>query len=152
VAQRPDKPILTTRVSDLVSEVVIEWDIVARGSPVTSVQVWIRESDGLTFTTESIYCIPNDATVLSTMSCSVPFSVLISEPYSLPYGSSVFAKVAATNDYGTSEISDQENGAVILHVPSTVTVSNYPAGTSATKITIEWTEPEDDGGSDVLDY
>jgi hypothetical protein len=49
-------------------------------------------------------------------------------------------------------MSDPENGAVILNIPSTVIVSNYPPGTHASKITINWTEPEDDGGSDIIDY
>lgn len=101
-AQIPDQPVLETRMSDLADEVVIEWTVIDRGSPITSVQVWIRESDGLTFTTESTYCVSNDATVLSAMSCSVPVSALITDPYNLPFGSSIYAKVTATNLYGAS--------------------------------------------------
>lgn len=118
-------------MSDLGPEVVIEWTVVERGSPATSIEVQIRESDGLTYTIESSYCISDDSTVLATMSCSVPVATLISSPYNLPYGSSVFAKVSVTNIYGTSDISDAGNGAVILDVPSVVTVWNVPADTNA---------------------
>lgn len=86
------------------------------------------------------------------MSCAVPFSVLTSAPYSLPYGSSIFARVTATNLYGSSDKSASGNGAIILDVPSSVIVSNYPAGTNASKVTLQWTEPTDNGGTEVLDY
>lgn len=86
------------------------------------------------------------------MSCAVPFSVLTSLPYKLKYGSSIYAKVSATNIYGTSDVSEAANGAIILDVPSTVSISNVPAGTNANKITVQWSEPADNGGTDVLDY
>jgi hypothetical protein len=82
----------------------------------------------------------------------VPVSVLVEEPYNLVYGSHIYAKVTATNSYGTSDASEQGNGARIYNVPSTVVVSNYVPGTSATKVTIQWTEPVDKGGALIDDY
>ena len=76
---------------------VVEWIVNERGSAATEVEVEIREFDGITFTTESTYCAPSDAQVLLTMSCEVPFSVLTSLPYHLPYGSSIYARVKVTN-------------------------------------------------------
>ena len=96
---------MITRVSDLNRLVVIQWSVLDRGSPVTDYLVELRQRDGLTFTADSVNCKSNDPTVLATLSCTIPFSKLITEPYNLPYGSSVFARVTATNIYGTSETS-----------------------------------------------
>lgn len=86
------------------------------------------------------------------MSCSVPITTLLASPYNLPWGSSIFAQISATNSYGTSVLSQGDNGAIILTVPSAVVVSNYDAGTSATQIVINWTEAPENGGTLVLDY
>lgn len=82
----------------------------------------------------------------------MPFAALVGAPYNLPYGSSIFARVTASNSYGSSITSDAANGAIILDVPSVVTVVNQAAGTSASKITIEWSEPAVEGGTPVIDY
>lgn len=131
---------------------IITWTVNDRGSPITSFDVKIRESDGLTFTSEAVSCLPSDAILISTMSCSVPITTLLASPYNLPWGSSIFAQISATNSYGTSVLSQGDNGAIILTVPSAVVVSNYDAGTSATQIVINWTEAPENGGTLVLDY
>ena len=69
-----------------------------------------------------------------------PPSTLLAAPYNLPYGSSIYAKVTATNDYGTSARSEEGNGAVILTVPTKVTVSNSLFETNASQVTIKWTQ------------
>lgn len=79
-----------------------------------------------------MYCNSNNNLVLSTLSCSVPITVLLASPYNLPYGSIVYAIVTATNVYGTSIASNTGSGAIILTVPSAVVVSNFAPGTSAT--------------------
>ena len=61
------------------------------GSPWTSFTVLIRESDGLTFT-ESASCDGSDPTILANAACSFDVSVVRAVPYSLEWGSSVFAK------------------------------------------------------------
>lgn len=66
----------------------------------------------------------------------MPVSVLVSAPYNLPYGSSIYARVTAVNLYGISETSEQANGAIILATPSIVVVSNHAPGTDANQITI----------------
>jgi hypothetical protein len=82
----------------------------------------------------------------------VPISTLLAAPYSLPYGSSIYAKVTSTNAYGTSIISEAKNGAVILTVPTTVVLSNSVLETNANQIVINWTQATENGGSVVLDY
>jgi hypothetical protein len=86
------------------------------------------------------------------MSCEVPFSVLTSLPYNLPYGSSIYARVKVTNAYGTSTQSEAGNGAEILDVPAQSTIVNVPEGTNAQKFTVNWSVPLSDGGSPVIDY
>ena len=64
-----------------------------------------------------MYCTPTSASVISLMSCSIPVSVLRSSPYSLTWGSSVYAMITATNVKGNSAQSSAGNGAIILTVP-----------------------------------
>ena len=82
----------------------------------------------------------------------MPIDTLQAAPYNLPWGSSIFARISATNDYGTSDFSASGNGAIILTVPSPVTVANYASLTSASQVTITWTRAAENGGTAVLHY
>lgn len=72
------------------------------GSPITSYTIFIRESDQTTYTTEPISCDGADSTILSETKCRIPVTALKAEPYLLPWGANVYAKVLATNFYGSS--------------------------------------------------
>jgi hypothetical protein len=50
-------------------------------------------------------------------SCTIPVTVLRGTPYDLEWGSSIFAKVIATNIYGDSLESEEGNGAIITTTP-----------------------------------
>lgn len=64
--------------------------------------------------------------------CTVVFATLTSVPYSLTWGSSVYAIVSATNVIGTSAFSSVGNGAVILSIPSQpLSLQNNAAVTTA---------------------
>lgn len=76
----------------------------------------------------------------------------MASPYSLPWGSSIYATVQATNAYGTSGVSLAGNGATILTTPAAVTVSNFAPGTTSTQIYITWTASASNGGTAVIDY
>ena len=106
----------------------------------------------MTFTSEQTYCAPTDATVIADRSCTVPISTLQAAPYNLPWGSHIYARVSATNDYGTSAISASGDGAIILTVPSPVTVANYASLTSASQVSITWTPAAENGGTAILFY
>jgi hypothetical protein len=82
------------------------------GSAIKAYKVAIGQSDGVTFTTETANCH------ISTTSCTVPISILKAEPYSLNVGSSVYAKVLAINESGSSSLSNKGNGAVIPRATS----------------------------------
>lgn len=71
----------------------------------------------------------------------------------MAWGSSIYAKVSATNTYGTSTYSLSGNGAVIVTVPDApVSIQNNEAVTTVNKIGITWSEGYSDGGLSVKDY
>jgi hypothetical protein len=126
----------TTAISS--NFVLVSWSLPdTRGSPITGYTIKIRESDDLTFTHSIADCNGSTSTIISSRSCLIPISTLRSAPFNLPWGSSVFAKVSATNLYGTSDESLQGNGAVILTVPDAPrSVQDDPLVTSGTQIAL----------------
>lgn len=62
-------------------------------------------------------CDGSDSTILANKLCVVPITTLRSAPYDLPWGSSIYAKVKATNIVGTTEYSEAGNGAQIIMEP-----------------------------------
>lgn len=79
--------------------------------------------------------------------------MLLASPYSLPYGSNVFAKVIAYNIYGDSLTSEPGSEAIILTVPDApVTLTEITSDRTENTITFSWTAGAQDGGAPVLDY
>lgn len=69
--------------------------------------------------------------MVDSKQCIIPISVFKAEPYSLAWGDEVYAKVTASNVYGSSTTSLEGNGAVILTVPDApVSLANNPAITN----------------------
>lgn len=90
---------------------------------------------------------------MSEEECEVPILTLKAEPYLLAWGSSVYARVLATNNLGDSLVSDAGNGAIILTYPDApVDLMNDEQQTSGTQISLVWTEGTSSGGTAVLDY
>ena len=54
-------------------------------------------------------------------SCTIQVAKLRAEPFSLEWGTSVYAKIIAINIYGDSVISEPGNGAIIITNPDTPT-------------------------------
>lgn len=79
----------------------------------------IRQVDGVTYSTELTSCDGSSITVLTAETCTIPTSTLLAAPFNLPWGSSIFAKVRASNIVNFSDYSDFGNGAVILTNPDT---------------------------------
>jgi hypothetical protein len=60
-------------------------------------------------------------------------------PFVLPWSSEVWVKVSVTNLYGTSELSDEGNGAVIYAVPDApVNVQENYADRTGSTLGIIW--------------
>jgi hypothetical protein len=78
---------------------------------------------------------------------------LTGEPYLLVQGDSVWAKVTATNSYGTSEESQVGNGDVVVLVPdSPLNLRDDEPVTTAFVIGLLWEDGLNDGGKSVIDY
>lgn len=152
-AQIPDKPNAptTTINGDFVD---ITWDEPAiQGSPITEYRILVRQSDSVTFSTELTNCDGTEQTIIDTRLCSVPIDLLRSSPFSLTWGSSVVATITAFNTYGTSQTSEEGNGAVILTNPDApLNLQEIVVSKTATSISVQWTEGAANGGDDVIDY
>jgi hypothetical protein len=92
--------------------VVITWtEPFNQGSDITGYEIHIQESDGVTFTEELTDC---NRLTSATLTCTVPVITLTTTPYSIAWGESIYAKVAAINIYGISALSHAGNGAQII--------------------------------------
>lgn len=114
-AFKPDPPtvLTTTNTNDLVT---IEWnEPIANGVPITSIEFYILESDGVTYTQEDTprECDGTQVTLISERTCTISLETLKSSPFDLVKDDSVVVKVITTNSYGDSVFSDAGSGAVI---------------------------------------
>lgn len=151
-AQVPDKPAApVTSISG--SNVLIKWDSPDDGSTqITSYLITIRQSDG-SYTEDSTNCNGTQSAIRTSLSCLVPISSLIIQPYNIVWGSQIWAKVVAINIKGSSATSDAGTGAIILTNPDApLALANVAAITLATQIGLTWNIGLKDGGSPVIDY
>jgi hypothetical protein len=116
-AQKPDVPSAPTTAIDG-TYVKISWDVpFTGGSPISAYVVKIRLHDEISFTTELASCNGANPTIISQKYCRVPISTLRSQPFLIPWATSIWAMVQAQNAYGQSAYSDPGNGAIIVTVP-----------------------------------
>jgi hypothetical protein len=103
-------------------------------------KIFIRESDGTTYTqVDDSVCDGTDADVISNTQCTVPISYVRAAPYSLPWGSNVYAKVVGYNTYGDSAMSPAGSEAIILTIPDTpISIAEVEVARSASSITLNW--------------
>ena len=112
-AAKPSVPAAPSTSVNSNTSVTITWTAPYNGgSAITAYTVAIRQSDGSTFATESVYCN------VSTTTCTVPISVIQASPYNHSWGTSIYATVLATNVVGSSVESFSGNGAVITTNPN----------------------------------
>jgi hypothetical protein len=94
--------------------------------------ITIRQSDG-TYSQDVTDCDGSQSSIRTSLSCLVPISTLKAAPYSIAWGSSIYAKVVAKNIKGSSLISNAGNGAVILTNPDApLNLNNVASVTLAT--------------------
>lgn len=99
----------------------------------------IRHSDGVLFSEELINCDGTDETIVSETKCLVPISSFITTPFNLEFGSSVWAKVRATNLVGDSSYSAVGNGGILLTTPGPpLSLSDNVAVSDKTQIGLTW--------------
>lgn len=123
------------------------------GSELTSYTIVFREADGVTFTADSTSCDGTNSGILALHQCSIPIASLIAAPFNLPWGSSIYVKVTATNVVGSSGISDEGNNAIILTYPDEpINLANLPLITDSIKIGLTWADDAENGGTPIIDY
>jgi hypothetical protein len=74
-------------------------------------------------------------------------------PFNLDWGDSVWAKVSATNEKGTSSQSNAGNGAIIITRPDPpISVAEDTSIRNHYTIGITWVKAAFEGGNSVIDY
>lgn len=99
----PEIPIdvLTSIEGDLLK---VTWTLSTdNGTPITEYKVFIQEIGTTTYTLESTDCVGSDTSVISSETCYINISTVLSTPYNVDGGDSVYAKVSASNFYGESD-------------------------------------------------
>lgn len=99
---------------------------------ITKYTVQLRSSDNLTYLEVPALCDGSLSATILALSCTIANTALNTSPLNLLWGSSIYAKVIATNLKGNSPVSDSGNGAVILRAPDApVGLANVPSITNA---------------------
>jgi hypothetical protein len=133
----PDPPVAPLTVT-VASDVTISWQLPnENGSPITAYKVYLRAHDGV-YIQETVHC-SSTTEMVAARSCTMPLLVLISSPYSLALGDSIYAKIVAINVYGKSVYSSAGNGATCVLVPSApIDLLNDQTVTDTTQIAFTW--------------
>jgi len=153
VPDLPGVPAPTTKISG--SNIIVTWSKpYYGGSSITSYVIQFRQNDNTTFTVDLVDCDGSQSGYLTSTTCTVPIASMRASPFELTWGSSVYVRVSAQNQRGTSAFSTPSNGAIILTYPSPTTLSIVAASTAGEQITLSWTKVvwPVDGGTPVLDY
>lgn len=147
----PDPPVAPLTVT-VASDVTISWALPnENGSPITSYKVFLRAHDGV-YIQETVHCAATPEMVQGR-TCTMPLLVLISAPYSLALGDSIYAKIIAINYYGQSVYSSAGNGATCVLVPSApIELANDQSVTDTTQIAFTWTNGATSGGKKIIDW
>ena len=111
---QPDPP-QTVWTHDMVH--ILWTEPATNGAAISSYTIYIRTSDEITYATELTMCDGSNQDIIDTQVCSIHVSYLITEPFNLPWGSMVWAKVVATNIKGDSVESEPGTGATIITNP-----------------------------------
>lgn len=129
IPEQPEAPTTTT----IANQIRVSWpQPITNGSPLTAFKIFILESDGVTYTQESVDCDGNSQTVIDSNQCFIYLDTLTAAPYSLSLNEEVWAKIQTQNYYGWSPISLAGNDGLIKLVPDApVNLQNDPTVTAA---------------------
>jgi molybdopterin-binding protein len=96
------------------SNVIVTWVAPSNGgSPISKYTITFRQSDGITYTENTAICNGALTATITSLMCTISFTSFTEAPYNLAWGSSIYAKVKATNIMGDSQVSVAGNGALI---------------------------------------
>lgn len=151
-ADVPDQP-ATLVTAESGTDVTITWVAPSDNQDaITAYIVKILKSDGSYL--EDVTVCDGTAQIVGKV-CTVSMAILRASPYSLGYGDTVQAIVAATNSIGDSDYSEvNTSGAIIETVPTVMVAPVIDYSTSSlTQITVTWTALSSDGdtGGNTVD-
>ena len=134
--------------------VTVSWTApAANGASITSYTILIRTSDTGVYTTDLTNCNGASSSILAAAACQIPVSDLRAAPFSLPWGTEVYAKIVATNSVGDSNESPIGHGAIITTNPDDPTsLAEDATKRTATSLGLTWTQGASNGGAVVIDY
>lgn len=116
----PEAPAVPSTTVDG-ANVIFNWDApVANGTPLTGYKVYIRQSDQQ-YVIDTSVCNGFNTNVILNTECTLTLNKLITTPFNLLKGYSIYIKVAAVNAYGDSISSEPGNGGIIVLVPDAPT-------------------------------
>lgn len=107
----------------------------------------------MTYIIESTHCDGSSNDVLNTASCTIPAQTLNDAPYSLAWGTEVFAKVFASNIYGDTAHSAEGGGGTIVRIPDKPeSFAEVVSDRTPTTLGMSWIDGSENGGLSVIDY
>jgi hypothetical protein len=135
-------------------QVVVAWNAPYNGgTAILFYTITFRQSDGITYSESLTTCDGSDALIMAQKICYIPFTTFKVDPFNLAWGSSIYAKVSATNIMGSSLTSSAGNGATITKIPDPPeNLSSDDGISNAIVIGLNWDTPTETGGLEILDY
>jgi hypothetical protein len=122
-------------------------------SIITGYKIEIQSNEPSVYYEDLTDCDGSQQTVVDGLQCIVPITTLLAEPFNLPWGSLIYAKVTAINVVGLSDVSDPGSGVQILTRPDPpINLENVPGITQKDQIGISWEKAVLEGGTPVIDY
>lgn len=113
----------------------------------------IRTNNIGVYKQELTYCDGSNSGVMSLTECTIPVSVLKTDPFNLPWGTDIYVKVIATNSKGNSRESKPGHGAVITTTPDApLNLNENFALRTSSSLGLIWDQGVDNGGDVILDY
>jgi len=139
----------------LLTDVVVSWSAPYNGGvPISAYVIKIKQANSAySVINHPHFCNGSLASVIASRTCTIPFFVLQASPYNLPWGSSIFATVAAINLMGTSLTSAEGNGAIILSKPDApINLQQDFMNSNAYSLAFTWSDGYSNGGTPIIDY
>jgi hypothetical protein len=160
-ASPPETPIQPTTANTGTS-IQVSWSNPYNGgSPITSLSVEIRTSDGVSFSTEPLYCNAElDTTIMDRGYCVIPMSILTATPFSLSQADLVIARMSASNVVGASSYSDEAEDVsltygdvrTVPHTPPSSPTRGSLSSIDAIEVEIQELTGLETGGDEILSY
>lgn len=154
-AQMPDRPAApTTSLSG--TSLTIDWNApFDQGKEIDYYKIYILKSDLTTYSLELNDCDGSNPSIVSSTSCVIDVLILRSAPFSLPWGTKVYAKVIAHNSYGDSQESlpgAGDEGVIMTYPDAPTTLTEVVSSRAADSITFTWVDGTYNNGAVVTSY